>query len=89
MRLSQSFIDRHRKFWNRTEVNKPLIDFYHGGVFALAGLEGVLEDGLLIPEMVVPERFRRWYRTADFLFLKLESFMILPFPLRQLIGWKA
>ena len=56
-KLNPEMIERHRGFWERSEVSKPLIDFFVGTLFPLEEFRGGLNDGLLSPDMVIPEAF--------------------------------
>jgi hypothetical protein len=86
MRLSPPVIDQHRKFWNLIEVDRPLIDFFCGGVFAMVGLEGALQDGLLKPETIIPEIFEKWYRSSGYLVPQIGELYNTAFPFAS-INW--
>jgi nitroreductase len=66
MRISDSLVERHRAFWDRSAVSRPLCDFFAGGVFSLAVFRGGLCEGLLEPEMIAPEAWEEFYRLIGF-----------------------
>ena len=47
---------RHRGFWDKSASDRPLVGFWLGGYYPLAGLEGLFDEKYLVPDQVEPER---------------------------------
>ncbi len=57
MQLTPDLIERHCAFYQGSPTNRPLCDFFVGGLFPLADFRDGLESGRLEPELFHPECF--------------------------------
>jgi hypothetical protein len=78
--MNPELIARHRAFWEPSEPALPLCEYFTGGLFPLATFKHGLRDGLLGPEMILPEAWEPFYRDVGFGVPKRHELVEVAYP---------